>query len=272
MTATLTKPADIVREVFNGTGARLAIPAQATAAQERLGAESLNLLTGSETPVEAPSAKAWGVAVGVVGLSGAALLVALTALSAVWQGANGASESALAEIPRLQARLEAVAARVDAPREAPAPSLAPVMEKVEAVEARLNESIATVGRRLDAARAEDAALTLRLDKVEGRQAEEASALQALQLRTASIDPAPTASAPAAADMTRLRLKSIKGEVAVVEGPSGSATVSVGDALFDFGKVLKIARHGREGVLVTERGQLTASWPRAPHRRKSADPV
>ena len=278
MPASAANPAVVVQEVLNGSGAIPNLPEQAPSAQQQLGAESLRLLNGSDLPAEPPVDKSWGVAVGLIGLAGGALLVSVAAIALAWQaaeGAGGARSAALAEIPRLQARVEAVAARLDRLPPAADP-VAPVSERIEAVETQLNRSVEAVNQKIDRvlseAKAEDAALALRLSHVESRQAEETAALQSLQLRTSAIDPAPTASAPAARPTARLRLKSLKGGVAVVEGPQGQASVSIGDALFDFGKVLKFDRHGRKGLIVTEQGQFPVTWPRAPAKPKPADPI
>jgi hypothetical protein len=73
--------------------------------------------------------------------------------------------------------------------------------------------------------------------------------------------------PGIAPLAGFRLRRIRAGVATVEGPDGMASVSVGDTLFNLGKVLRIGKRGRWGVLATERGKLIMSWPRVHAKRK-----
>ena len=282
MTASLAEPAQILREVFKGTGVG---DPENYGAVPRGGAFD-GLLGGPASARVAPLHESWKFALSMTSFAGGAFLIAIAALIVSWHSLEQMTsyrdviqtiDAGLAELPALKTGLETVASdvkqeRADQQRVLETSTLA--KNTAESAKADFYQSIDAVNHRidhaLDAVKAQEVNLSARLGKVEADQTNQTAALQSLQLRLTPSDRVMQAvSSPAGQDLSAFHLRSVSEGRATVEGPDGQASVAVGDTLFNLGKVLRIGKRGRKAVLTTEHGRISMSWPRVHARPKSA---
>ena len=281
MSASLAAPAQILREVFGGTGASFSDADPSGGAHD--GAVSLlRAPTSGSLPIFHRDLR---FSLGLTGLTGGAFLIAIAALIVSWQSLERldsfrtvaqAIDTGFAELPRLKTSVEAISTKLDevsAAQRQVVEISRPASDNDNSANIEIQQKIDSVDHKIDHAlddvKAHEAKLDSRLDKVEANQTAQSVELDSLRLRTETTDaPVKNNADQGPRPLAGFHLKSVKAGVAVVEGPDGVVSVSVGDTLSSLGKVLKITKVGRRTRLVTEQGTLALPWRHvvSKHRR------
>ena len=259
----------ILREVVAGTGATFATETYGGLGGDRSHGHAAEVLGPRRWPshVRVSFRSLW-FSLCVSGVAGGAVVIAALALSIAYRNIDQLDlmrerivslDTGLSGVPALQKYVEAIAVEQVRMREANQAQLAALQstnDRVAKVEVGLRQSIDVVDQALekavDKSEEREDSLGLRLEKIEGVQ----TALAASGPRREGIGRTTAEDAPSAAAFRLLR---IDDDVATLEGPSGSILVSVGGYVPGLGRILKIGKQGRNGVIVATNRTLSGPW-------------
>jgi hypothetical protein len=259
----------ILREVVAGTGATFPTETDGGLGGDRSDGHAAEVLGPRRWPSHARvNFRSLWFSLCISGVAGGAVVIAALALSIAYRNIDELDlirerivslDTGLSSLPALQKDFEGIAVEQVRMREANQAQLAALQssnDTVAKVAEGLRQSIDFVDQALekaiDKSEQRENSLGLRLEKIEGVQ----TALAASGPRREGVRRITAEDAPSAATFRLLR---IDDDVATLKAPSGSILVSVGADVPGLGRILKIGKQGRNGVIVAANRTLSAPW-------------
>ena len=266
----------IVQEVFAGTGATFGgEAAHNTLDVERDSGAGPEIFGGTPwARSDASPLKSFWFSLGTCGVAGAAVIIAALALVVALTSIEQCDlmregirsiNAGLYDVSSLRKDVQEIAAGQAVIQKislAQSEALQSTGEKITRFEIGLRQSIDNVNQKVDRAISDDkervAFLKLRVDRIDAAKTTLAAASDDLQPRREDVGN-DAAAGQEPQSPSAFRLTRIDGDVATLDSPNGSLSVSVGENIPGLGKVSKIGKRGRRGIVVATHQTLTAPW-------------
>jgi len=264
----------IIQEVLAGTGATFVAATAHNGPEAERNSRPWPEVFGGASSDDASKLKPLWLSLAICGVAGGAVIIAILALivacRSIEQGdllreGMRSIDAKAYDVANVMKEVQAIAAEQTLMQEASAvqsKTLQTVGEKIGQFEVELRQSLDGVDQKINQVvgdyKEREAFLGLRLDGIYALKTTRAAASDDLGLRgerarsDAALGQEPQGSA-------MFRLTRIDRDVATIEGPSGPLLVSVGEDVPGLGKVMKIGKQGRNGIVVATHKTLKAPW-------------